>query len=560
MAEINSRIDHISKMIFEIANGNFNYEIERTKNDDELDAIVVGIHMLKEELKASTVSKNYLESIYKGVVDMLFVLDQDFIIQACNDVAIEMLGVAKEEVIGKPFILFTDNFTQQQSNVAKSLDEQNNINNVELYIKTINGSTIPTSSSISLLYDNGNQKSGILIVAKDITERKKAEEELRKAKEFAEAANVSKSRFLANMSHEIRTPLNGVLGLTEIMLGENLNKMHRKYLEIIRTSGKNLTKLINDVLDFSKLESGRITFENIVFNFADVMTANLHPYKFLAEQKGLSLSYHIDETIPKLVIGDTNRINQILSNLVSNAIKFTEQGAIEITLSLIESKEDKVTIQGVVKDSGIGVPKEKANAVFQSFTQADDSVTRKFGGTGLGLSIVKNLLLQMGGDITVLSPTDVVNNLGSAFSFTLHLKQPFQPADNPDTEKLCFKNLLRILIVDDNKVNLMVAKKMLRKFGADVTIVENGFDAINLVKEKSNDYDIILMDIQMPEIDGYNTSIEIRKLNYLKPIVAVTANAYSDHQQRSKDSGMNGHLQKPFNEKQLFEMVTEFVG
>jgi len=562
MVDPNNRIEGINRLIFEIAEGNFDYEIPRSGLDDEIDAIIVGINMLKEELKSSTVSKNYLESIYKGVVDMLFVVDKDYIIQSTNSVAADLLGIDKDQMTGKHFAFFTENFAKEHGKITVAIDKEKHINNVELQFKSKTGSIIPTIVSISQLYDNRSQENGILVVAKDITKEKQAQEELRKAKEFAESANVAKSRFLANMSHEIRTPLNGILGLSEVMLGEELLPTHRHYLEIIRSSGKNLTQLINDILDFSKIESGKLNLEIIPFNFQEVMKSNIHPYKFLAEQKGLSFHYHIDATIPKVVMGDPTRITQVILNLVGNAIKFTDDGLIDVSFLLTKSSAKEVVIKGVVRDTGIGVPEEKKKLIFESFTQADDTVTRKYGGTGLGLSIVKSLLQQMDGDISIESPADPGSKKGSSFTFTLKLKLPEHitkqesPTIKPET--YTFDKHLKILIVDDNKINLLVAKKMLKKFGAEVTTADNGFQAIDLIKT-SDDYDLIFMDIQMPEIDGYETTVEIRKLDFSKPIVALSANAYSDHIKNSLASGMNGHVQKPYNEKQLFDAVNKYV-
>ena len=243
---------------------------------------------------------------------------------------------------------------------------------------------------------------------------------------------------------------------------------------------------------------------------------------------------------------------------MGNAIKFTEEGSIDVSFSVSENNGDDLVLQGIVKDTGIGISDEKKGMIFQSFTQADDSITRKYGGTGLGLSIVKSLLIQMGGDISVQSPVD--HNRGTAFTFSLKLKLPSKrtlPTSDTQLEKLAFKKDLHILIVDDNKTNLLVAKKMLKKLGAKVTTAETGREAIGIVQ--TNDYDMVLMDIQMPEMDGYETTVEIRKLNYKKPIVALSANAYSDHVQNSLNSGMNGHLHKPYNENQLYQIVSKFT-
>lgn len=562
MSEIQNSIEDINRLILEIADGNFDYDIPRRGGNDELDAIIVGINMLREELKASTVSRDYLDSIYKAVVDMLFITDQEFNIVACNAVAMELLGVRREDIIKKPFAQIAPNFLLAKDNILKELDRENQVNNIELYFKDGNGTELPTATAISRLFDSRRNASGILIIAKDIREQKRSEEELKRAKDFAESSNMAKSRFLANMSHEIRTPLNGILGLTDILLSEQLSEAHRNYLDIIRTSSKNLTQLINDILDVSKIESGKLTLEKIPFTFVEVMSSNLHPYKFLAGQKGLQLSYHFDGAIPKMVLGDPTRISQITTNLISNAIKFTSAGSITIMFSLLALHRDEVTIQGIVKDTGIGVAKEKQGMIFQSFTQADDSVTRKFGGTGLGLSIVKSLLLEMGGDITMESPVDPIEGTGTSFIFSLKLGLPQQsavaaPPPSPVPEKPVFNRTLKILVVDDNKINLLVAERMLVRFGAQVTTAVSGTSA--LTKIKLEEFDLVLMDIQMPEMDGYEATREMRRQNFKNPIVALSANAYSDQIQESLKSGMDGHLQKPFNEKQLFHTVSKFV-
>ncbi len=386
---------------------------------------------------------------------------------------------------------------------------------------------------------------------------------LKEAKEEAEEANKAKSLFLANMSHEIRTPLNGILGLAQIMMSEIENPEHKKYLEMIQQSGKNLGQLINDILDLSKIESGKLELENIPFNFSRAIKNDVERFKLLAEEKGLSLTCKLDDSIPADLIGDPVRISQITSNLLSNAIKFTSHGTIDIAFKLLKRRGNHVLVQGSVKDSGIGISKASQKKVFQSFTQADNSVTRKFGGTGLGLSIVKTLVEILGGNISVESPVNPVLKNGSCFTFTIKfqcLPEEVTHADIDNNRLNPAKELERpldVLIVDDNDLNLLVARKLVEKFGMKVTTANNGADAIELV-QKGN-FDLIFMDIQMPELDGYETTKRIRLMKYKNPIIALSANAYPQDIKNSLESGMNDHLQKPFTINDLSRIIQKFA-
>jgi PAS domain S-box-containing protein len=558
----NTRIDHISRMIFEIASGNYDYNVARTEKEDELDAIVVGINMLREELKATTVSRDYMDNLFKGVVDLIFILDKNFIIQSVNEAVEELLGFKQAEMQGRSFIsVLEQNSVLALDTVKRSLTQNKFIKDIELRISDKHAQCIPTASSFSVLYDKGVE-TGILIIAKDISRLKQAEEEMRKAKEHAEAANVAKSRFLANMSHEIRTPLNGILGITEILKDDITDQTQTEYLDIISTSGQNLAKLINDILDLSKIESGKLNLETVPFAFSKTINNNIQAYKHLAEQKGLAFNCHIDENIPATVVGDSTRINQILTNLVGNAIKFTEKGSVDVTFTKLATDGRDIVLCGEVKDTGIGIPKEKEKIIFESFAQADDSVTRKYGGTGLGLTIVENLLKQMDGKIEVINNADP-GTTGTIFRFTFKLQEnqiatKSSIQENAVVMKKNFQRAFNILVVDDNDINRLIARKILESFGAVVTMAATGPDAITLIQSK--DFDMIFMDIQMPGMDGYETTRAIRSLNFKNPIIALSANAFNEHVQQSLEAGMNGHLTKPFTPQQIQQVVAKYLG
>lgn len=556
-------IETFIEVISSFTNLDFKQKLPISDNGTILDAIATGINMLGDELASSTASKKELEEERNR-------LNEAQAIAKVGSWELSFPSFVMSLSRESRKILELEDHDGETFEAIKSKIHEGDLAHVELLMQkairdkkdfAVECRIINRDGSVKHIMCMGEVVSDNAIVAlkgtfQDITEHKRVEENLKEAKRLAEEANTAKSMFLANMSHEIRTPLNGILGLTQIMMSDTVNADHRTYLEMIHESGKNLSKLINDILDLGKIESGKLELDDSPFDFRKVIHSEIERHRILAEGKGLTLHCQVARAIPKIVLGDQVRISQIISNIVGNSVKFTDEGGITVTFSLKENKGERVVVEGVIKDTGIGIPDDSHERIFQTFSQADNSVTRKYGGTGLGLSIVKSLVELMNGRISFESPADHESNRGSVFRFTFDLKVPAEAVAEAPAAKQGGRltRAVRVLIVDDNAVNLLVARKMSEQFGAHVTTVDNGLAAIDVTKTK--EFDIVLMDIQMPDFDGLQTTRQLRKLHFTKPIVALSASAYKEDIQRSLLSGMNGHLQKPFTASELFRVIS----
>lgn len=503
-------------------------------------------------------SEEKFRNIFESFQDIYFRCDKKGTISMVSPSVKELLGFDENFVIGNNIVNFFPN-TEKAKTLVRKLIRERSLRNVEASVKTKTGEEIQLLCNIRLLYRD-NKYAYLEGVARDITKLKEANLELQKAKEVAEYSLKVKENFLANMSHEIRTPMNGVIGTIDLLNSTVLDEEQLRHVQTIKKSSETLLNILNDILDLSKIEAGKLELKRKPIRLKNTMEKLYALFSQQAQAKDINLYYHMDKNLPEKVKIDETRLLQVLSNLTSNAIKFTDGGgSINISLKTIVKKARKNIIKVVVSDSGIGISQENIRKLFNSFSQIEDSSTKTFGGTGLGLSISKEMCKLMGGDIGVYSAL----GLGSSFWFTFEAEDTDE--DVIDDEELLKNDVVInnyfsdrvpvVLLVDDNMVNRQVAGEILKKSGCEVELAVNGQDAINKAKRKN--YDVIFMDIQMPDMDGVTATRKIKELGIenLAPIVAMTAYSMKEDKERFIKSGLDDYISKPIKANELLNKI-----
>ncbi len=550
---LNRKIEKLKKKLIQS-------EKQRDRNNNLFEKLTAEIESQRESIEEKNKELTLTQYGMDNAGDSVWWIEPSTAkILHANETAWTSLGYTQEEFINMSIPQIDPVFPPDKWPPLVEHLKAGNIQVFESKHKKSGGSIIPIE--VCARYFEYGESGYIVAFSRDITERKKAEELLRAAKDEAEAATDAKSKFLATMSHEIRNPMNAIIGLTHLALGTNLDIKQKDYISKAHASSKNLLGIINDILDFSKIEAGKLDIETISFDLFKVMEDIRDVFIFKTEEKGIEFKICKDDKVPQYLMGDPLRIGQILTNFVSNAIKFTTEGSVTINANYLDGNIDRVKLKLSVKDTGLGMTPEQVAKMFKSYSQADKSTSRKFGGTGLGLSISKHLSELMKGEVGVESK----QGKGSTFYFTAEFDICHDTAqfeyDESDLTATSFQGV-KVLLAEDNEINQQVASEIMKSADIEVITADNGKIAYELVKGNEGGYHLLFMDLQMPEMDGVTATKKIRKLKQSNeiPIVAMSADVMDGVREECLNAGMNDFITKPIEPKEVFEMVGKWVG
>jgi PAS domain S-box-containing protein len=528
-----------------------------------LDFVVEDITRQKEIEKDLSRSRELFKVIFDHSAAAITVTDKDEKIIAWNPFAEQMFEMTREDLFNKPI---KDLYPEREWRKIRKLKirQKVSLSGISTQVVKKDGTLLDVDASISIIRDAQGNIAGSIGILSDTSKQRRAQEMLLKAKMEAEEANSSKSLFLAKMSHELRTPMNAIVGMLDLTLDTGLSDEQHENLKVAKDAAGNLLRLINDILDLSRAEAGKITIETIEISLAEIVRSVCRGLQVLAQNKNLYLSWNVSDQIPALMMGDPVRIRQIIINLVNNSIKFTHKGGVTVNVSLFARYEQECEILFEIKDTGIGIPKDKQARIFEVFSQADEQISRRYGGTGLGLAISKKLAEIMGGRLWVESE----EGQGSSFNVIVRLRistTPIEirtvPASTAEASAQEDVGRLRILLAEDNLVNQKIAVRVLEKRGWEVVAVNNGKEALQAITKTR--FDLILMDDLMPEMSGVEAAVIIRneekQTGLHLPIIAMTANAMSGDREKYLAVGMDGYVSKPIDRDQLFREIINIV-
>ena len=517
-------------------------------------------HKIRKDLQKSELK---YRSLVEESTEIIFSLDDRMEVTYISPNIKQFLGYEPYELIsgGVRKILHPEDLEAYESKEGDEVNFFMNNPYVEFRLKNTKGQYRVFSANGKVIYDEKGVFRYYTGIARDISKLKEAKKELYLSKEKAEQALFAKSQFLSIMSHEIRTPMNAVIGMSHLLMEENPREDQLENLKTLQFSAENLLELINNILDFSKMDSGKIELEKIPFNIQGILQRIIHSCTYQIRQKNLNMIVDVDPYLPKLVVGDPVRLAQVINNLLSNAIKFTDEGSVRISLEVVDRRKKQVTVRFVFEDTGIGIPAEKVDMIFEAFSQASINTTRKYGGTGLGLAIVKKLINLFGSHITVTSEP----GKGSSFQFDITFAK-VRKKERLGVEKSTgsAKDLgnLKVLVAEDNLVNQMMLKKILQKWEvSELVFAEDGEEAIRLYDQA--DFDVLLLDLQMPLKDGFEVASYIRNLpDTVKsgiPIIALTASSFMEVKEQLLEAGIDDFISKPFIPDDLLSKLIKHI-